>query len=226
MKEKLKKHNYLFKAIFCFILFFSNGFFQNILVNILNLKDITTKDAVILNCIGSGIVVLLIALLYRKDLIKEWKIFKRNLAENIDIGIKYWLIGLFGMMAANLLITLIFNAEQANNEQAVQTMIDTLPYLVLLSAGIFAPISEEITFRKTFKDNIKNKILYILVSGIIFGYMHVTSANSLEQALYIIPYSSLGITFAIMYSKTNTVFTSITMHMAHNLILTILSIIV
>ena len=68
--------------------------------------------------------------------------------------------------------------------------------------------------------------IFILVSGIFFGYMHVAGSTSLTQWLYIIPYSSLGISFAIMYNKTNTVFTSITIHSIHNTILTILSILV
>ena len=63
------------------------------------------------------------------------------------------------------------------------------------------------------------------VAGIVFGYLHVADASGLLQFLYIIPYSSLGVAFAVMYNKTNTVFTSISMHMFHNLALTILSII-
>ena len=124
-----------------------------------------------------------------------------------------------------MIYNFIISFYQATNEQAVQKMISAMPYLLIVSAGILAPINEEILFRKVFKDNIKNKIIYILVSGIFFGYMHVTSATTIPQFLYIIPYSSLGIAFAVMYSKTDSVFTSMTMHMFHNTILTILSII-
>lgn len=129
------------------------------------------------------------------------------------------------MMISNFVISFLLNASQATNEQMVQKMISAMPYLLIISAGIIAPINEEILFRKVFKDNIKNKIICILVSGILFGYMHVTSATTILQFLYIIPYSSLGISFAVMYSKTDSIFTSMSMHMFHNTILTILSII-
>ena len=152
------------------------------------------------------------------------KIFKDNLSENIDVGIKYWLLGLVGMMVSNLILNVVLNAGQAENEELVQKMIDTMPYLLLISAGILAPITEELVFRKAFKDNIKNKIIFPIVAGLVFGYLHVAGASSLVQFLYIIPYSSLGIACAVTYNKTNTVFTSISMHMFHNIALTLLSI--
>lgn len=226
MKIFFDKYKNILKGIFSFILFFSSSYIQSLIVIILNLKKLTIKDAVVVNFLSSLIITLILILIYRKDLIKEFKIYKNNLTKNIDIGIKYWLIGLCFMMISNVIISFLFKAGQANNEQAVQKMITAMPYLLLISAGILAPINEEILFRKVFKDTIKNKIVCILVSGILFGYMHVTSATTLSQFMYIIPYSSLGIAFAIMYSKTDTVFTSISMHMFHNITLTLLSILV
>ena len=225
MKEKLKKHNKLIKGILALVIFFSTSSIQRLLVSVLKITEITPRWAVIISCISSLIVTLLLILIYINDLKKEFKIYKSNLSDNIDIGIKYWLIGLGCMMVSNIILTLLLNAGQAENEQIVQKMIDTLPYLLILSAGVLAPITEELVFRKAFKDNIKNKTIFALVAGIVFGYLHVADASGLLQFLYIIPYSSLGVAFAVMYNKTNTVFTSISMHMFHNLALTILSII-
>lgn len=221
---KNKRVSNLTKALLSFFLFFSSSYLQMLLVNLFQIKKVTSRLGVIINALSSLIIAILLILLYRKDLMKEFKIYKKNLADNIDIGIKYWLFGILGMMISNIIIGFVLNGGQAANEQAVQKMIHTLPYLVIVSAGILAPMIEEIVFRKTFKDNIKNGIIYILVSGIFFGYLHVAGADSLVQLLYIIPYSSLGIAFAIMYQKTNTVFTSMSMHMFHNIMLTVISI--
>ena len=104
-------------------------------------------------------------------------------------------------------------------------MITTLPILMLINAGIIAPIIEELTFRKAFKNVFQNKWVFILSSGLIFGGLHViTSFSTPLELLYIIPYSSLGISFAYMYYKTNTIYTSISMHIIHNTVLTLLSI--
>ena len=134
------------------------------------------------------------------------------------------LIGLFFMMSTNILINLIWKSGTATNEQAVQKMITSLPFVMLLSAGILAPLNEEILFRKCFRDTFKNNIVFAIASGIFFGFLHVSTATTLSQFIYIVPYSCLGISFAVMYIKTKSVFTSMMMHMAHNSILTILSI--
>ena len=222
----LKKHSKLIKGIFSLILFFSSVYIQEFLVLLFGIKKITYKIAVILNASSSIILLVILFLLYSSDLKKEWKTFKDKWDKNLDIGIKYWLIGLLGMMVSNIILTFIFNNNGAENEQAVQKMISALPIVMVISAGLIAPIVEEITFRKVFRDNIKNDLAFVLISGIFFGFLHVYQSEGIGQFLYIIPYSCLGISFATMYKKTNTVFTSTMMHMFHNTVLTILSILV
>lgn len=227
MYNFFKKNEAIIKCILSFIIFFSTRYIQLIIVQILNidLDNISTSQATIISAVSSFVITILLVLIYRKELITEFKIFKKNLSENLDTGFKYWISGLILMVISNLIINFVFKAGQANNEEAVQEMISAVPYIVLISAGILAPITEEILFRKTFKDIINNKKIYAIVSGLIFGYLHVISADSIQQFLYIIPYSSLGICFALSYNETDTVFTSMSMHMIHNITLTILSII-
>ena len=129
------------------------------------------------------------------------------------------------MMTSNIFLNIIFKVGGANNEKAVQEMIKSLPWLMLLTAGIIAPMIEELVFRKGFRNAFNNKYLFIILSGTIFGAMHIITSNNPLQILYLIPYSSLGIAFAISYEKTDTIFTPITLHVLHNTILTALSII-
>lgn len=212
------------KGIILICMFLESGIIQILFKNLLHIKKVTVRDATILNFLSSLVFGIFLIIIYRKDLKKEWKIFKSKLSDNLDIGIKYWLIGLFFMMSTNILINLIWKSGTATNEQAVQKMITSLPFVMLLSAGILAPLNEEILFRKCFRDTFKNNIVFALVSGVFFGFLHVSTATTLSQFIYIVPYSCLGISFAVMYIKTKSVFTSMTMHMAHNSILTLLSI--
>lgn len=212
------------KGVILICMFLESGIIQILFKNLLHIKKVTVRDATILNFLSSLVFGIFLIIIYRKDLKKEWNIFKSKLSDNLDIGIKYWLIGLFFMMSTNILINLIWKSGTATNEQAVQKMITSLPFVMLLSAGILAPLNEEILFRKCFRDTFKNNIIFVLASGIFFGFLHVSTATTLSQFIYIVPYSCLGISFAIMYVKTKSVFTSMTMHMAHNSILTLLSI--
>ena len=128
------------------------------------------------------------------------------------------------MMASNLVINSLAGGV-AGNEQTVQSMISSLPWLMLINAGILAPINEEIIFRKSFKNVIKNKWIFVLVSGFVFGLMHVLgNVNSWIDVLYIIPYGALGGAFAYAYHKTDTIFTPISFHMFHNIVLVLVSI--
>lgn len=227
---KIMKHKNLFinilKLLLSFFIYFESGNIRKVIVLIFHIKKVTPAISIILSCVSNVILLVLLFFIYKKELIKEFKIFKNKLSDNIDIGFTYWMIGLVGMMISNILIMTIFKSGGANNEQAVQNMINIAPLLMIIDAGIIAPIIEEILFRKTFKNVIKSKLTFILIAGIFFGYLHVASATTLAQFIYIIPYSSLGISLAMMYAKTDTVFTSICMHALHNTILTLFSILI
>lgn len=223
--NKLK--NVIKLCISLFLFFYRNIFIIPIVYILgINTKKMSTLTEMILTLIANIILCIVIVLMYRKELIKEWKKFKKNLSDNIDNSIKYWLIGLMAMMISNFIINFILNGGQATNEQGVQKMIESSPIIMLITAGIIGPINEELVFRKCFKNILNNKWSFILISGIVFGYLHVLGANNLIQFLYIIPYSSLGIAFATTYYKTNTVFSSIFVHMLHNTLLTLISILI
>lgn len=219
----------LILGIIVFLLFYFSSYFQLIPIILLNwdIRSITESQNVMLSTFSNIVLLLILFLIFRKDIIKEWKKFKSNFLENIDTGIKYWLAGLAIMMGSNIIINIVMNLGQAANEQAVQQMISALPWLMFINAGIIAPCTEELIFRKSFRKAFPNKWLFVLISALVFGSLHVvTSMTSPIELLYIIPYGALGGAFAYMYQKTDTIFTSIAMHMFHNSALILLSILV
>ncbi len=219
----------LILGIIVFLLFYFSSYFQLIPIILLNwdIRSITESQNVMLSTFSNIVLLLILFLIFRKDIIKEWKNFKSNFLENIDTGIKYWLVGLAIMMGSNIIINIVMNLGQAANEQAVQQMISALPWLMFINAGIIAPCTEELIFRKSFRKAFPNKWLFVLISALVFGSLHVvTSMTSPIELLYIIPYGALGGAFAYMYQKTDTIFTSIAMHMFHNSALILLSILV
>lgn len=210
------------------LFFFGTIIIQLITISILNwdIDKLTSNDELILTiCSNTGLLIILISM-YFKTLKEDIKKIKGNFYNLMDTGIKYWLIGLVVMMVSNIIIGLFIPSAQATNEQGVQELIHTSGFLSVIAVGILAPIIEELTFRKAFKDVFKNKWAFILLSGLIFGSLHVVlSLSSAWDLFYIIPYSSLGIAFGYIYYKTDNIYTSIIMHMFHNTVLTILSII-
>lgn len=223
-----KKIKMIIRGVIVILIFWYSTYLQLIPVKIFNLdiEHLSRSMKVILSTFSSIIVLFILFFVYRKELVKDFKKFKDNLVENIDVGVRYWMIGLIIMMISNIIINYLFKAGGANNEQAVQSMIKTLPWLMLIDAGFIAPINEEIVFRKTLKDIFTNKWIFVILSFLLFGGVHVLgSAKDALDYLYIIPYGALGGAFALAYYETDTVFTSISMHMFHNIVLTLLSIV-
>ena len=68
-----------------------------------------------------------------------------------------------------------------------------------------------------FRKFIKNKKLFVIVSGVVFGLMHVIDdSKTLAEFSYVFVYSILGIYLAGIYAKTNNLCTNIFMHFMQN----------
>ena len=167
---------------------------------------------------------IVLVIIYRKDLIKEAKLFKENLKENLSIGFKYWICAFIFMIITNL-IAIALNSNIAANEEQNRMVINTFPILSIISMVFIGPFIEELLFRKGFKDVTKNENLYCFISGLLFGAAHLISSfssgdiiSNLGELLFILPYGGIGFFFAKAYYKTNTIFTSTTFHIIHNAI--------
>lgn len=217
-----------FKLLIFLLLFLFSSIFQLIPISLfnLNIKNLSNVEQNYLTLFSNIILLIIYIIIYRKDLKQDIINFKNKAYEHLDTAFKYWLIGLIIMVVSNLIINLFATQAIAGNEQKVQSLIGCTPILSVLTIGIIAPFIEEMTFRKIFYDAFNNKKLFIIISGLVFGGLHiVTSFNSAWDLLYLIPYCSLGFAFAIIMTKTKNIFASTSMHMFHNTILTILSIV-
>ena len=167
---------------------------------------------------------LVLFLLYRDKIIKDFKTYCKKFMTNFEESFKYYFIGVIIMMISNLFIGFVIKDAIAGNEEAVRDMIDVVPLYMFFSVSLYAPFVEELIFRHSIKDMVmcygNNKIikgLYIFLSGFIFALMHILGqASSLIDYIYLIPYMSLGIAFSALYSKTDNIFSTIMMHCLHN----------
>lgn len=192
-------------------------------IDINNCSDVVYNTLRVVPNIGQAI---LLVILYREVLKTDFKDFKNNFKKYSRISIKCWGLGFLAMMVSNFVINISSPVKMAANEQGVREIINAVPIVSLFSICLMAPIAEELTFRKSFNDCLTSKWLFILVSGITFGFLHVIgSFGSLYELLYIIPYSALGIAFAFAYYKTDNIYSSIFVHCMHNTVLVLLNII-
>lgn len=196
-------------AVLCFVIYFSQSFIPSV---------------------NSYFISILIYLVVLGLLIY---IFKDNLKRDISVfknGYKEYFSFILPRLAIMYLIYFIFSfiIVYINKDMPVnQQQIEALPiWFTFPLASILAPIVEEILFRGCIRRFIKNDIVFIIVSGVIFGLLHTISEGSLAGILIMaIPYSILGCGFAYIYAKTNNIINNILCHACHNTVVMLLQII-
>jgi len=211
-KNKFKN---ILKFLGLFILFFTISSIPIAIFGI-DITKFSNIEVIVYSFICNIVYLIIIVSCYFKTLKKDFKPFFKNFINNLEEAFKYYFIGLAIMITSNLIITNLLNGGLGSNEEAVRNYINIAPFIMFLEVSLYAPFSEELLFRKSIRDIFKNKWIYVLVSGLIFGGLHVTQINSLFDLLYLIPYCSLGFTFAYTYVKTDNIFSTITIHALHN----------
>ena len=219
MKIKIKE---IIKFILIFLLYL---LYSDIIIIILTKLEVNIKalpnnlKIAIMFLINLSLMIMLF-IFYSKSIKENLKDLKLNFKSYIKDNFKYYVIGLLIMIISNIIIS-FFVEGNSTNETLIREYINIMPIYMIFSSCIYAPFAEEMVFRKSLRNCFNNKVLYILLSGLIFGSMHLLSASNLVELVFLIPYSSLGCVFAYMYYKTNNIFVPMTFHMVHNTIIVI-----
>lgn len=221
--EELKRRFYsIGTGLGVLFVYFILPYFQGLpfaLLNI-NVDNISLTSKVIYLIAFSILTMAIILLIYNKKIVKDYKDMKKNNLKYFNKYIKYWLCGLFIMMVSNLLINLLVSNSLPSNEQTIRETFNISPLYIFFEAVIYAPIVEELVFRLSIKKIFSNKWAFVILSGLIFGSMHVFgNFNNLADLLYIIPYSAPGIVFALMLKDSDNILVPMSFHLLHNGIL-------
>lgn len=203
------------------LLLLTLGVVPTIILALLGIDSITLNETfkIIISFLNDSVLILLLVMIYRKTVKKDFKNFfqKNTLLKNIITSFQYWIIGLIIMVISNYIIGILMNGQLAANEESVRSLIDIYPMYMAFQLIIYAPLTEELIFRKSIRNITNNKYLYILISGLVFGGLHtISSISTLLDLIYLIPYCALGFIFAALYTKTDNIFSTITAHAFHN----------
>lgn len=219
MKIKIKE---IIKFILIFLLYL---LYSDIIIIILtklgvNIKALPNNLKITIMFLINLSLMIMLFIFYSKSIKENLKDLKLNFKSYIKDNFKYYVIGLLIMIISNIIIS-FFVEGNSTNETLIREYINIMPIYMIFSSCIYAPFTEEMVFRKSLRNCFNNNVLYILLSGLIFGSMHLLSASNLVELVFLIPYSSLGCVFAYMYYKTNNIFVPMTFHMVHNTIIVI-----
>ena len=210
------------RGLLCVLIYFFSNSLEIGLLNMLNIdySSLPLNIKVTYLIMWEIVIVGTIALILNKQLDKDIKDMKKNHKAYFKKYFKFWLIAIGIMMMSNAMISIVNHGSIAGNEATLRDMFKVSPLYIFFSSVIFAPICEELIFRQSFRNLIPNKVLFILVSGIVFGGLHVigTITNPIDL-LYLIPYCAPGIAFAYMLADSDNILVSMGLHFMHNGIL-------
>lgn len=121
-------------------------------------------------------------------------------------------------MLLNYFVMLPFGLNPSNNTAIVKMMMNSNPVMRIVTAGILAPIVEELIFRKFLIDRTYRygEWAAILTSGLMFGLYHGNLAQFFFTTL-------IGGLFAYIYIRTGKIWYTIALHMTLNLATSVIS---
>jgi len=131
----------------------------------------------------------------------------------------YLLIGFIVIALSQYLTLHVFSFESAEEQKeqlgslGIQNSIQSIIYV--LSVAIITPIKEEILFRGIlyrFLEKKYNFLVGIIISSFIFGILH---------GGLLITATIMGMVFAMLYKKTQSIIPSIILHIVWNLLVSI-----
>ena len=221
LKEENTYLKNIFKAIIVILFYLVAYSYPDVFLKIvgINIYEINNTSKTIALMLYELIILMIILYAYKDELITSIK--KYSIKEFFKKYFKYWFLILGLMVISNSIVINFTTSDTSTNQEIIEDSLKILPIYILFSTIVIAPLLEEMIFRFCIKKIIpKPSIIYILVSGLLFGTMHVIlTMTNVTDLLFIIPYSIPGLVFAYLYNKTDNIFIPASIHFIHNLIL-------
>lgn len=216
--EDKNRWKYIFKGLTVIFIYFFISLFKSLPFDLLhiNTEDISAYILIAYNLILEIAIIFTIYLTFEK----EYKLAIEDIKKNHLIYFKKYfsayLIGLIIMMLSNIIISM-YGGGPSDNENAIRSEFELYPVYTFITAVFLAPILEEMIFRLGIRSIFKEKGVFIVASGLIFGGLHLIGMPVDKLfLLYLLSYCSEGFAFAYMMSKSNNILVSTGFHFMHN----------
>lgn len=208
-----KKNNLIKNVIICILTIMSMAFIPSLIASSLVKYNL---NQMVITAISDMIFLALLIIVFFKDVVKDIKVYFKNFNKSVFGSFKWYFLGIVLMAGFNLIINNI-TGSISDNETLVRSMIYKFPAVSFICVALLAPFIEEIVFRKSVMNCTKNKWIGSTISALLFGLAHVISyLSDFSNIIYMLPYASLGFTFAMMDYESDTMFSSVTYHALHN----------
>lgn len=176
------------------------------------------------NFVVDGTLLIIALFMFRNVFQSAWQYFKSlSLKEIGKLTLAGYGLTYVVMVAGNIVVNLFDLGSESANQVAIEGLMHNFPIPMLFATIVFAPLVEEFVFRGIIFRAMRRfgPTLAILVSGFLFGFIHVSRAvfaGDLSQFIQIAPYMFMGCLFAFLYEKTKSIAVPMYLHVFSNLI--------
>ncbi len=144
--------------------------------------------------------------LYKDDLIKDIKAFREKPMKIIGKSLIFFAILVVGLPVISAIIYAVYPEFNYTNSSIIDMLYQKNVFIMIFYVFIVTLFTEQIVFRKVFKDILHNKYFFIIFSGILYGVFQVGyNISSLNDVISIIPFTFMGIILSVSYEKTDNI---------------------
>lgn len=206
MKRKVpKKENVTIKNIFLSIVVLVIYFIFGIAAfpNENNLNSFNVLYYVV--CMLLMVIVLICA--YKNELVSELKVFFKNPIKNILKCFGVFVLLFLIITLGNFVIDQLLGWTKLNSDTLIFPNMKSMFIYTVLVLVIYTPFVEGIIFNKTINKIVPQKIIWVVLSGFLYGLMQAgLNFSSVLNVVSTIPYIIIGIVVAFTYEKNKNVF--------------------
>ena len=206
MKDSTSNTFESMKLIKTLLVFISYLLYSNVISVVLSTFKIT--NTTMLSFLADLIFLVCIIFVYKDNLKKDFQNLKKDYKiSNIIKTVIIWVVIIFVFNILMGAITEMIHPNMAtdDNTNAMSTMFKTSMSYSLFKTMIFAVVAEELLYRESISDVVKNKYIFIIISSIIYTIMNFIFVGFESDIIVmdILSYFLPALLFSTAYVKNN-----------------------
>ncbi len=168
---------------------------------------------------------ILIIYLYKDTFKSDFKDLKENKKKYIKSILINVVLIFAVMIITNALIGILLDIkETSENDYSLLTMFKKSPIALILFTSIYYPVVEGVIFRKSVRDIIDNKWMFIMFSSVFYFFFNIAYTSlSLNSMITSLCYLFSMMILSNYYYKSNNFTASVIVMMIYNLIISVIS---
>ncbi len=168
---------------------------------------------------------LLIIYLYKDTFKNDFKDLKENKKKHIKSILINVVLIFAVMIITNALIGILLDIkETSENDYSLLAMFKKSPIALILLTSVYYPVVEGVIFRKSVRDIIDNKWMFIMFSSVFYFFFNIAYTSlSLNSIITSLCYLFSMMILSNYYYKSNNFTASVIVMMIYNLIISAIS---